>query len=146
MIVGDYIIFALATLMYAEDKENGLQIPTACGLVIRNRAIAGWDGGDWITLIRKNDSYSAWPERKRAIEWGDPLRDDKFRRCLGIANNIYDGREKDITYGALRYAKLNDVSEDFCNKIVRPTTAGPGGSTELVHKRVASIGQYQFFR
>lgn len=146
MIVADYLVFALSVLMWNEDRDNGLQLPLACGLVVRNRAMAGWDGGDWLTLIKKHDSYSAWPDRTRKLEFGDPMRDDNFRRCLAIANNIYEGREKDITFGALRYAKLNDVSEDFCNKIVRPTMSVSGGAVELVHKRVASIGQWQFFK
>jgi hypothetical protein len=144
MIASDVIVVYLANLMWNEPKEDNFLGMTACGLVVRNRILAGWDGADWIASIRNFDKYSANPPvSPRVLEFGDPIRDDRFRRCLAIATNIYSGFEKDITYGALRYCRLDQCSEDFKNRIVRPKDSISGLQ---VHPRVAQIGLQSFFK
>lgn len=148
MITSDVIIVYLANLMFNEPAADGVMGQRAAGLVIRNRVNAGW--GDWIKMIQDHDKYSATPGwssgAPRTMSIGDPVRDENFRRCLEIAANIYNGIEKDITKGALRYARLDRCSEEFAEKVVRPTRVNPeNGCTELVHNRVATIGQQQFF-
>ncbi len=144
MIASDYIVFALSTLMFNEPKDDGFLGMTTCGLLIRNRVLAGWEGQNWLKLIQDYDKYSANPPSlPRVMVWGDPIRDDKFRRCLGIANSIYEGREKDIIFGATRACRLNECSEEFANKIVRPKDPLTGLQ---VHPRVAQVGQSSFFR
>jgi hypothetical protein len=143
MIVSDVIIVYLAQLMFNEPKSEGVNGQRACGLVVRNRVNAGW--GDWIQQIREFEKYSG-STIPRTKEMGDPIRDENFRRCLEIAANIYNGIEKDITKGALRYARLDRCSEEFAAKIIRPTKENPeNGCIELVNNRVATIGQQTFF-
>ena len=143
MLASDYIVCMLGNLMFNEPKDDGIQGMMACGLMVRNRVLAGWDSGDWIAAIRNYDKYSANPPASpRVLEIGDPIRNDLFRRVLAIANNIYQGLEKDITYGALRCARLDQCSEEFATKIVRPK----GADGLQVHARIAQIGLRSFFK
>ena len=83
MSPADYVVSCLATRMFSEPKDEGLLGFTACGLVIRNRVMAGW--GPWLTLIMNHDKHSAKPDEPRALVFGDPDHDTIFRRCIGIA-------------------------------------------------------------
>lgn len=143
MVPSDYVVSALATLMWSEPHDDHLLGMTACGLVVRNRKMAGWSGGDFLTLIRNHDKYSANPPKTpRVLVFGDPNRDDLFRRCLAKADMIYQGREKDITAdadsgrGALWYGRLNDCSDWFRDNIVRQMQD---------HPMVATVGMQKFF-
>ena len=143
MLASDYIVCMLGNLMFNEAPQDGIQGMTATGLMIRNRVLAGWDSGDWILAIKNFDKYSANPSASpRVLEIGDPVRDDKFRRVLAIANNIYQGLEKDITYGALRAARLDQCSPEFAAKIIKPK----GYDGLQLHPRVAQIGLRSFFK
>jgi len=144
MIASDVICVYLALLMHNEPKDDGFLGQTACGLVVRNRVLAGWEGSDWIALIKNHDKYSGNPPTEpRVLLLGDPIRDDKYRRTLAIATNIYQGLEKDLTYGSLRYARMDKCSEEFATKIIRPTDPNTGLQ---LHPRVAQIGKQSFFR
>jgi hypothetical protein len=130
--------------MWNEPKDDGVLGWTGCGLIVRNRVLAGWEGGDWVALIRNHDKYSDNPSQPpRVISLGDPIRDDRFRRCLAIAANIYQGLEKDITFGALRCSRLDQCSEDFADRIIRPKDPLTGLQ---LHPRVATIGKRSFFK
>ncbi len=151
MTASDYIISCLATRMYSEPKDDGLLGFTAAGLVIRNRVMAGW--GPWLTLITDHDKYSAKPDEPRILRFGDPDHDTIFRRTIGIAENIFGGREKDITEGALFYGRLDDCSEDFKERIVRPRKitddsefANRESQEFAIHPMVAKIGRQMFFK
>lgn len=148
MIANDYLIAALATLMWNEPKEDNFQGMLVCGLLNRNRVLAGWEGQNWLKLIQDYDKYSANPPATpRVLAWGDPIRDDRFRRCLGIATSIYEGREKDIIMGATRAAKLNECGQEFIDKIIRPMKFNPEKQImEPVHPRVAQVGQQACFK
>jgi len=147
MLASEVVIVYLANLMWAEQGEDLFNGMTGCGLVVRNRILAGWDNQDWVTNIQKHHTYSAHPlDMPKMWQLGDPVRNDKFRRCLGLATNIYEGREKDITAGATRYCDMRNVSEDFANKIIRPTITHPDGSVTQVHPRVSQIGQRSYFK
>lgn len=144
MIASDVVCVYLANLMWNEPKDDGILGQTACGLMVRNRVLAGWDGADWFASIRNYDKYSATPSATpRPLVWGDPTRDDKFRRCLAIAVNIYGGMEKDITMGAVRCARLDQCGEEFIAKIVQAKDPNTGMQ---VHPRVAQVGLRAFFR
>lgn len=140
MLASDVVCVYLANLMFNEPKDDGVQGQTACGLVVRNRVLAGWEGGDWVSLIKNHDKYASQP-RKEPMVLGNPIQDDKFRRCLGIATNIYSGLEKDITYGALRYGRLNECTEEFKIRVVQ--AKNPMGLP--LFNRVAQIGKQSFF-
>jgi hypothetical protein len=144
MLSSDVVVVYLATLMWNESQEDLFQGMLVCGLLVRNRVLAGWNGQDWIANIRDFDKHSANPPTApRILKMGDPVREDRFRRCLGMAVSIYEGREKDITCGALRAAKLNEASPEFIAKIIQPVDAVTGFP---VHARVAHVGQQACFR
>ncbi|MGH7749792.1 MAG: hypothetical protein ACREQ5_34260 [Candidatus Dormibacteria bacterium] len=127
---------------YLRKPEDLFLGMTCTGLLVRNRVLAGWENQNWISLVQNFDKYSADPQTTRALIFGDPIRDDKFRRCLAIANNIYEGRESDIIKGATRACRLNECPEEFANKIVRPKD--PTGLS--IHPRVAQVGRLSFFK
>lgn len=138
MVPSDYVVSALATLMFNESHDDLLLGMTVCGLIIRNRVIAGWEDGQWLRLIEKHDLFH-FPANKapRVLKLGNPHLDQIFRRCLATAENIYNGRERDITDGALWYGRLNEVSDEFKDKIVRQMGD---------HPMVATIGRNACFR
>lgn len=146
MLASDYVVFCLASLAWDEYLRNPEDLflgMTSTMLLIRNRVLAGWEGQNWIKLIQDFDKYSAEPVKERVLRFGDPVRDDRFRRCLAIANNVYEGREKDIIFGATRACRLNSCSEEFANKIIRPQDPVTGLP---VHPRVAQVGRQSFFK
>ncbi len=138
MQASEYFISALATLMFNESHEDLLLGMTLCGLVVRNRMVAGWEDGNWLRLIQKHDTYHFPADKSpRALKLGDPHHDMLFKRCLAVAENIYHGRERDITEGALWYGRLNACSEEFKEKIVRRMSD---------HAMIATIGRNACFR
>ena len=142
MIASDYIVSALATLMWSDPHDDHILGLTACGLIVRNRKLAGWHGGDWMQNIINHDKYSANPPSSpRVLKFGDPNRDDLFRRCLAKADMIYNGREKDITAdhegkGALWYCRLDTCSDWFKENIVRQPQD---------HPMISTVGLQKFF-
>lgn len=142
MVPSDYVISALATLMYNESHDDLLLGMTLCGLIVRNRVVAGWEDGQWLRLIQKHDSFH-FPADKtpRHLKFGDPHHDPLFKRCLAVAESIYNGRERDITAdphgnGAKWYCRLNKCSEEFKEKIVRRMSD---------HAMIATIGRNACF-
>jgi len=138
MVPSDYVVSALATLMFNESHEDLLLGMTVCGLVVRNRVVAGWEDGQWLRLIEKHDQFH-FPVDKtpRVMKLGNPHHDQIFRRCLATAENIFNSKERDITEGALWYGRLNEVSDEFKEKIVRQMDA---------HPMVATIGRNACFK
>jgi len=122
--------------MWNESHDDLLLGMTLCGLVVRNRVLAGWEDGQWLRLIQKHHAFNFAGDRS-AIKFGDPHHDQIFRRCLAVADNIYNGRERDITEGALWYGRLNECTEEFKEKIVRQMAA---------HPMIATIGRNACFK
>ncbi len=137
MVPSDYVVSALATLMWNESHEDLLLGMKVCGLVVRNRMLAGWEDGQWMRLIEKHDFWHFDEKPPRVLKLGDPHNNQLFRRCLAAAQQIYEGKERDITEGALWYARLNECSADFADKIVRQMQD---------HPMVSTIGRQSCFR
>lgn len=148
MIPSDYIVSALADVMWA-DQEDGTQGMIARGVMVRNRVRAGWHGGDWIKNIQEfnPESFSA-PAGGRKVVVGDPYRSKLFIHILGMATAIFEGRDMgaaaikgadglmhggDMIDGALWSAKLNECSREFAEAMKN-------------HERVAQVGQRSYFR
>ena len=102
MNIDSYIKSVLATLMWREDRGDQLQGMTACGLVVRNRVKAGWDGGDWVAVMTKHNQYSSMSVLgdSQTVVWGD-YSDPLFEKVLYRVDDIYDGIYDDFTEGAL---------------------------------------------
>lgn len=145
MVPSDYVVSALATLMWNESHEDAALGMLVCGLIVRNRVLAGWEGGQWLTLIEKHDQFHFRKGEPRVMKLGNPHHDSMFRRCLAIAENIYNGKERDITAGpaelggggALWYCRLNDCSDEFKEKIVRQLQD---------HPMISTVGRISCFR
>jgi Cell Wall Hydrolase len=127
--VADFEKSLLALVMWRSLDSDGLQGMVAVGLVVRNRVLAGWNGGNWLAVIAATSEYSmTWPD----------TRDPMFQAVLARADSIYDGREPDITNGALYYANLSagGLSPWFLTNILRKPE---------VHARLGTVGQRTFF-
>lgn len=147
MTPSEYVISSLATLMWNESKEDGVLGMTLCGLVVRNRALAGWNAGQWIRLIEDHDKFHFGPDASpRVLVHGDPYHDILFRRCIAAAENIFNGRERDISEGALWYARLDDCPEWFRENIVRPSKLDENGQGMLSHAMIAKVGRHTCFK
>jgi len=140
MLPSDYVVSALADLMWS-DQEDGTPGMIARGVMVRNRVVAGWHGGDWLKNIEdfNPESFSP-PLDGRLVKHGDPYRDKLFIHILGQAAAIYEGRkigdQRDMIDGALWSAKLNECTKEFAEKIVRG----------INHERVAQVGLRAFFK
>lgn len=137
MVPSDYVVCQLANLMWNESHDDLLLGMTVCGLIVRNRMLAGWEDGQWLRLIQKHDSYNMTGAAPRVLKMGDPHHDQVFRRCLAVSENIYNARERDICEGALWYGRLNECSDEFKEKIVRRMSE---------HPMVATVGRNACFK
>jgi len=118
---------------YKEDAFNGM---ICTGLLVRNRVAAGWNGADWLANIERFNAEGGERKEPRLVKLGDPNRDLLFRRCLALAENIYEGREKDLCCGGLFAARLDRCSQDFIKKVVH--------NPDCV--RIAKIGLRDIFK
>jgi hypothetical protein len=142
MVPSDYTVSQLATLMWNEPHDDLLLGMQVAGLIVRNRVQAGWEDGQWLRLIEKHDFWNFDNKPPRVLKFGDPHNNQLFRRCLAVAQNIYDGKERDITAdwqgnGALWYCRLNECSQEFKEKIVRQMEN---------HPMISTIGRTSCFR
>lgn len=139
MTTPDYIKAILATLMWREDSGDGLQGMVAVGCVVRNRVLAGWNGGDWLAVMTAHNQFSSMVivGDPNTVRYPDP-RDAKFQSLLWDVEKIYDGSVEDITGGALYYANLNIANSPwFFENIVQKPDA---------HPRTGTVGQQTFFK
>lgn len=105
------------------------------GLVVRNRVKAGWLGGDWLAVIEEHEGYqfgdnNPWP-RLTLLDFDDPLAQ---RLCWKV-DDIVDGKELDITEGALWYAATPSP------RFVEMICAHPDE-----HPLVARVGKTKFYK
>ena len=126
-----------------ETARNALNVLKAIGLIQRNRARAGWMGGDWLQVLRQDPMYSAYSAvvaGKTRLpdgleEWPD-LRNDIFQRFLWEVDKIYSGEAADdLTEGGLYWGETHRIDRPwFLEKIVRGQVA------------VAQVGQISIWR
>ena len=113
----------------------------AVAQVIANRVNAGWQGGDWKSVIdHAQKSAGTNPERKLI----NP-RDLNFRRILVQIDEIYHGTADDSSINqdgdegvtpALYYGELHEPRDWFRDNILRDLAN---------HPRLATVGQLTFF-
>ena len=144
----DFIKSQLALRAWRDAFSEGLDGMRAVCHAFRNRANAGWWGGDWIQILAHHKDASSQIEPD-----SDDLPDPRvysFQCLLQEIDGIFSGQTKDdITMPAqpafqasmyrpaLYYAKLNEISSEwFLENISRNTKD---------HSRVAVVGQLVFF-
>jgi len=142
MTYESYIKAHLVTLIMDEAYHTGsTDTMLAIAQVIANRVKAGWQGGDWVSVIRAADKV-----RGTAIMPGhaEPdSRDPQFRNVLRQIDDIYHGVADDSSVNgedgsvALYYAILHDVNcQWFKDKILSDLES---------HPRLANVGEFTFF-
>ena len=144
----EFIKSQLALRAWRDAFSEGLDGMRAVCHVFRNRANAGWWGGDWIQILSHHKDASS-----RIEPDSDTLPDPRvysFQCLLQEIDGIFSGAAKDdvtvpvlptFTAGVYRpvlyYARLDQITNDwFLENISRKTAE---------HPRLAQVGQIFFF-
>jgi hypothetical protein len=148
-----FVCSILALKCWQEAHEEGLNGMMAVAFALRNRARAGWYGGNWIDILSNMEKSSA---RDYKIDPPSNLIPDTrpwgMMQFLQIIDNIFSGAQEDnitiktdgeaCTMGlnvpvALYWARLDQISNPwFLENIVRNPER---------HQRIAQVGQLFFF-
>ena len=156
-----FLMASLARQCWIDGRQDGSNGMRAVAFVWRNRALAGWYGGDWAQLLSHANDYAATINPEPFLEVPDP-RGFAFQQVLQDIDGIFNGTTADgltIKAGggfaamdvggaqvvvkmpggipvAMYYARLNEINNPwFLEKIAR----------DPEHKRVAQIGTLVFF-
>lgn len=135
MTAEQFIKAELAALAHREAAHHGgIDNMLAVAFVMRNRKIAGWQGGNWMDIITSAELTAGTAYQRTAPD----LRDLTFRTFLQQIDDVFSGFTPDkYTEGALFYAELNNPTEWFTKNVL----------TDLYnHPRVAQVGPVTFFR
>ena len=152
MTGSDFIGAMLALRAWKDGREDGLSGMLGIAYVFRNRVRAGWESGNWISVLQ-NYQNAAATEKPPTEDIPDP-RTLQFQQLLECITGIMNGTAKDdITvlknpaFGsgsvlsiapppALYYGRLNEINRDwFLEKIAR----------DPAHQRTASVGTLFFW-
>jgi hypothetical protein len=130
-----FIKAELAALAVREGAHHGgLNNMVAVAMVMRNRAAAGWYGGEWAQILDRA------PDRAGTLYPHYPvnLRDGSVRQLLQRIDDIYDGSEEfDLSAGALFYCELHRVDGKWFQQNIL--------KNREEHKMVATVGPVSFF-
>ena len=131
-----FITAQLAELAIQEGaRHGGLHNMVAVAMVMKNRAEAGWYGGDWMELLRNHQARAGTLYEQLPIN----LRDTSVRQFLQRIDDIFDGSEDfDLTDGALFYCELNQVDGDWFKQNVL--------TDREEHPLCATVGPVAFFK
>lgn len=92
----DFIKACAALLAWRDGSKEGFDGMLAVLFVIRNRAQAGWAGGDWLKIVEELSE-------ENTLYYPD-TREPNFQRLLQWVDGVYDGTIEDkITNGAKYY-------------------------------------------
>jgi hypothetical protein len=130
----NYLKVLLAITIWREargESDGGMR---AVAHVIRNRHLA-WNM-DWDQVISSRNQFSSMTFKgdQQLVLWPDD-DSEKFKCILNIAEAVFDGKDVDLTNGALYY--WNPVTADSTWFVEHVATKMP---------KVAVIGQHEFFR
>jgi hypothetical protein len=122
--------------------SGGVEPMLAVAQVIANRVAAGWQGGDWLKVLRNAPEYRGTIQPEIQV---DP-RDGNFRELLRRIDEVYHGLADDSAVNveseegkqsSLYYAELHNINRDW---FLEHITDEPGN-----HPRLATVGQLTFF-
>ena len=122
--------------------SGGVEPMMAVAQVLANRVQAGWQGGDWLRVIRTAGDHRGTIQPAYQV---DP-RDGNFRELLRRIDDIYHGIAADLGINvdsedgpknSLYYAELHNIN---CDWFARNITDQPEN-----HPRLATVGQLTFF-
>lgn len=128
----------LALFAWQRGQRNATNGILAMAFIVRNRARAGWYGGDWLEIIGNDYLTSPYREPELVVGAFPDTREPGFLRALQSIESVYDGTEPDpMTKGALYYAELNLVSSDWFKQNIL-------GDPQK-HWRIAQVGTLTLF-
>jgi hypothetical protein len=120
--------------------SGGVEPMLAVAQVLKNRANAGWSGGDWIRIIESAPEYrgTVQPDMHTHL---DP-RDGSFRELMRRIDDVYYGTAEDSnvntsTGKSLYYAELHNINREWFRERIL--------SDLETHPRIAVVGQLTFF-
>jgi len=123
-------------------SSGGVEPMLAVAQVIANRVAAGWQGGDWLKVIRTAGEYRGTLQMETQV---DP-RDGNFRELLRRIDEVYHGTADDSAVNmkgqdgemvSLYYAELHNLNlQWFIERITNEPES---------HPRLATVGQLTFF-
>ncbi len=96
----DYNKALLLILVLREARGTGLDSIRAVAHVVRNRVQAGW--GTWNQVMTAHNQFSSMVIRGDPNTVWYPADTDIDNLCSTI-ENVYDGKDIDLTHGALYY-------------------------------------------
>lgn len=143
MTVADFEKAITCLLAWREERSNGTNGMLGVMLVVRNRAKAGWNQGNWSKIIEAHNQFSSMGVigDSQTVAYPDP-RDPQFLNTLQIVDSVYDESRPDVlTNGALYYADLNSPAYNKGGWFDRNIASQPGH-----HSRVAQIGTTTYFQ
>jgi len=115
MMPNDYVKSLAVLLAWREEAVNGVNGCLGVLFVIRNRATAGWEQGDWFAIMTAKNQFSSMTvlgdgQTTKYPEMHDPV----FNKLLQYVDGVYDGTTQDtLTQGAVYYA---DISSPYFNQ------------------------------
>lgn len=141
MTYENYVKGKLVDLVVIEAyHQGGVEPMLAIAQVIANRVDAGWQGGDWLKVIRS-------AALARESVWTDEIvidpRDSNFRELLRRIDDVYHGTADDSAVNneqgqkSLYYAELHNPPRQW---FLDTVLANPEE-----HPRIAKVGQVDFF-
>jgi hypothetical protein len=143
MTVADFEKAVACLLAWREERSNGVNGCLGVLFVVRNRATAGWSGGNWSKIIEGHNQFSSMSVSgdSQTVVYPD-VRDPKFLQLLQVVDSVYDGERQDLlTNGALYYADLNSPGYTrggwFDRNVIQNSAS---------HPRVAQIGTTSYFK
>jgi hypothetical protein len=127
----------LAALAIREGAlHGGVNNIVAVAMVMRNRANAGWYGGEWMEILQNATERAG---TRSYASGAINLRDPSVRQFLQRIDDIYDGSEDvDLSAGALFYCELHRVDGEWFKQNILKNRED--------HPMVATVGPVTFFR
>jgi hypothetical protein len=143
MTVEDFEKAQAVLLAWREERSNGSNGMLGVLFVVRNRAKAGWSGGDWLAVIDAHNQFSSISVLgdSQTVMYPD-VRDPGFLQILQAVDSVYDDTRKDLlTNGALYYADMASPGYTKGGWFDRTIAQDP-----VHHPRVAQIGTTTYFQ
>lgn len=142
MTIADYEKALASLLAWREERSNGTNGMLGVLYVVRNRAKAGWNSGNWSKNIEAHNQFSSMTIAgdSQTVLYPDP-RDPQFLQVLQLVDSVYDdSRPDNLTNGALYYADMGSPSYNKGGWFDRNVVQSPA------HPRCAQIGTTTYFK
>lgn len=119
-------------------NSGGVEAMLAVAQVLANRVNAGWQGGDWLHVIRTAPDYRGTVQPDTPVD----SKDGNFRELMRRIDDVYYGTADDANVNndsgkSLYYAELHNINREWFTDHITSDIES--------HPRLASVGQLTFF-